>query len=229
MAKKSNQCYYRGMTPRELATKVLNDNFKDKMSSIPIDPFRLMRKYGVVYQFMEFEDLEGIYIVPEDDNDVALIGINYQRPITRQRFTAAHELCHHLKDRESDIYVAGAEFETEDYRNIPLELQKLQKPVEELSDKSDELSNSEYLLEALKIHHRITQIHPFRDGNGRTSRALLNWMLRYKGLPPIYFKASEKELYYHALQSADSQGECSELLYITIQELFRTMIQLNKR
>ena len=33
------------------------------MPSIPIDPFKLMREYGIVYQLMEFENLEGIYLV----------------------------------------------------------------------------------------------------------------------------------------------------------------------
>ena len=67
----------------------------------PIDPFKLMREYGIVYQLMEFENLEGIYLVPEGENDLPVVGINYKRKITRQRFTAAHELCHHLKVLET--------------------------------------------------------------------------------------------------------------------------------
>ena len=49
-----------------------------------------------MYQLMEFENLEGIYLVPEGEKDLPVVGINYKRKITRQRFTAAHELCHHL-------------------------------------------------------------------------------------------------------------------------------------
>lgn len=64
-----------------------------------------------------------------------------------------------------------------------------------------------------------------RDGNGRSSRALLNWMLRKKGLPPIYFKLAEKELYYEALESADKQESYSKLLRVTIRELFRTIMK----
>lgn len=79
----------------------------------------------------------------------------------------------------------------------------------------------------MRIHHRITQIHPFRDGNGRSSRAMLNWMLRLKGLPPVYFRVTEKEQYYKALELADSRGEYKELLRLIIQELFRTIMQIN--
>lgn len=193
------------MSPQALAERVLEDRFGKEMPSIPIDPFRLMREYGIVYQFMEFEDLEGIYLVPEDDNDIPLVGINYKRKITRQRFTAAHELCHHLKDRRNEVCPKG---ETGD-----------------LMCNVDRLTISEYILRVLKIHHRITQIHPFRDGNGRSSRALLNWMLRKKGLPPIYFKFTEKELYYEALESADKHESYSKLLRVTIRELFRTIMK----
>ena len=94
--------YREGMSPTELAEWVLADSFGNKMPSVPIDPFKLMRKYGIVYQFKGFRDLEGIYLVPEDESDIAVVGINYKSPITRQRFTAAHELCHHLKDRRNE-------------------------------------------------------------------------------------------------------------------------------
>ena len=33
--------------------------------------------------------------------DIPVVGINITRPITRQRYTAAHELCHHIKDSKS--------------------------------------------------------------------------------------------------------------------------------
>lgn len=92
MADVSENLYSQGMSPQVLAEKVLEDRLGREMPSIPIDPFKLMREYGIVYQFMGFKDLEGIYLVPEDGNDIPLVGINYKRKITRQRFTAAHEL-----------------------------------------------------------------------------------------------------------------------------------------
>lgn len=99
----STNLYHSGMTPEQLAKSVLKQTFGEIMPSIPIDPFKLMKAYGIIYQFMEFKDLEGIYLVPENEHDVAIVGINYNRPITRQRFTAAHELCHHIKDRRNEV------------------------------------------------------------------------------------------------------------------------------
>lgn len=51
--------------------------------------------------------MEGIYLVPKNDNDIPLVDINYKRKITRQRFTAAHELCHNLKDRRNKACPKG--------------------------------------------------------------------------------------------------------------------------
>lgn len=85
-------------SPRSSANEVLKRIFKGDKPSFPIDPFVIHDSLVVVYKFRDFEDLEGIYIVPEDEDDIAIVGINNNRPITRQRFTAAQELCHFLSD-----------------------------------------------------------------------------------------------------------------------------------
>ena len=85
--------------PTKLADKVLELYFKDEEPSFPIDPFKMLDDFGVHYVFQGFNDLEGIYIAPEDEDDIAIVSINKNRLITRQRFTASHELCHHIKDR----------------------------------------------------------------------------------------------------------------------------------
>ena len=97
------ELYHKGMSAEALAQAVIAEYFDGKAPSFPIDPFKMIRDFGVVYQFMEFKDLEGIYILPDDEDDISVIGINFGRPITRQRYTAAHELCHHIKDRDSSI------------------------------------------------------------------------------------------------------------------------------
>ena len=56
---------------------------------------------------------------------------------------------------------------------------------------------------------------------------MLNWMLRIKGLPPIYIKVDEKDKYYEALELADAKGEYKELLRVVIRELFRTVMKIN--
>ena len=46
--------YVTGMKPEDLATKVLSIYFKDEEPSFPIDPFKIIREMGIIYQFMDF-------------------------------------------------------------------------------------------------------------------------------------------------------------------------------
>jgi Fic family protein len=55
-----------------------------------------------------------------------------------------------------------------------------------------------------KLHHGIASIHPFADGNGRTARLAMNFVLLAAGYPPISIPVSPREAYYNALEAADS-------------------------
>lgn len=35
------------------------------------------------------------------------------------------------------------------------------------------------------FHHKLEKIHPFHDGNGRTGRMMMNYMLMLFGYPPV--------------------------------------------
>lgn len=87
-----------GMPAEKLAFVFLREYFSDREMIFPINPFQMLREMGVMFTFRPFNKYEGIYIPKEDEEDIPVVGINVKRPITRQRFTAAHELCHHLKD-----------------------------------------------------------------------------------------------------------------------------------
>ena len=46
-------------------------------------------------------------------------------------------------------------------------------------------------------------IHPFLDGNGRTSRLLMNLVLMRAGFPPVIVRRSDRETYYNHLKAAN--------------------------
>ncbi|MEJ5172474.1 MAG: Fic family protein, partial [Hydrogenothermaceae bacterium] len=56
-------------------------------------------------------------------------------------------------------------------------------------------------------HCFFEEIHPFVDGNGRTGRILLNYILISNGYPPVIIKGDEKNknLYYKGLEEVDIQ------------------------
>ncbi len=49
------------------------------------------------------------------------------------------------------------------------------------------------------FHQKFERIHPFSDGNGRTGRMLMNYMLLKSGYPPIIIKKSRRGDYLDAL------------------------------
>jgi len=53
---------------------------------------------------------------------------------------------------------------------------------------------------AFDAHFRLTAIHPFGDGNGRTARLLMNLMLIRDGYPPIAVRPVDRKIYLDALE-----------------------------
>jgi len=68
---------------------------------------------------------------------------------------------------------------------------------------------------AARVHVDFVKIHPFVDGNGRTSRLLMNLELMRSGFPPVVFKKAERLEYYQALESASTMKEYAPFLAMT--------------
>ena len=438
-----------GMPAEKLANVFLKEYFSDKEVIFPLNPFQMLKEMGVLFTFRPFSKYEGIYIPAADEEDFPLVGINVKRPIARQRFTAAHELCHHLKDvnsgfictsnsqseveryaenfaaellmpskvlrkkveecevngyvefddvlriadyfgvsflaclyriayrlhkikgdtskdslsrratrykpankrkelgmydtvlyeqlfdaigncfsispsqyacqkfktsyvyndsrlegvdideetasaivmdlrlykqeskfcketnkniievagltlaydyafenaeselsiydakslneklystavfpeyggkyRESNTVVTGANFETIDYRKIPEEMYFYDKDVSRFLSQSGEMPVSEYIENVIRLHHRLTIIHAFKDGNGRTSRAFANMMLLKRHIPPVFFKKKEKDEYKEALAFADTSKDYNRLYERFYKSILNAYVEL---
>jgi Fic family protein len=57
---------------------------------------------------------------------------------------------------------------------------------------------------AARLHHGIASIHPFTDGNGRSARLAMNFVLLAAGYPPISIPTDLRQDYYNALEAADT-------------------------
>ncbi|MDR1041876.1 MAG: Fic family protein [Deltaproteobacteria bacterium] len=60
---------------------------------------------------------------------------------------------------------------------------------------------------AAYAHRRVVQIHPFHDGNGRTSRLLMNLILVNQGYQIVNIGRKIRNSYYNALRNADKQTD----------------------
>uniref|UniRef100_A0A0K8TS66 Protein adenylyltransferase Fic n=1 Tax=Tabanus bromius TaxID=304241 RepID=A0A0K8TS66_TABBR len=56
---------------------------------------------------------------------------------------------------------------------------------------------------AALAHYKLVHIHPFTDGNGRTSRLLMNTILMRAGYPPVTIPKQQRNKYYEHLQVAN--------------------------
>ncbi len=66
---------------------------------------------------------------------------------------------------------------------------------------------------AFRFHIDFVSIHPFYDGNGRTSRILTNLILIAYGYPPVYIKENERNAYYQYLADIQGYGGSPDVFY----------------
>lgn len=71
-------------------------------------------------------------------------------------------------------------------------------------------------------HHRLAAIHPFEDGNGRTARLLMNFLLMQSGYPLVVILKNDRKKYYRALEQAD-RGDEASLVRLIAQSVERSL------
>ena len=69
------------------------------------------------------------------------------------------------------------------------------------------------------IHHKITHIHPFAEGNGRTARLMANLVLERYNLIGISVKMERenKNRYLQALSQIDEVGDYKPLVSLIFE------------
>jgi fido (protein-threonine AMPylation protein) len=76
--------------------------------------------------------------------------------------------------------------------------------IQDWIDDSGEPNDEHPLIHATRMHAWFERIHPFADGNGRTGRLALNFMLIQRGYPPAVLVLTTRKKYLEALARADA-------------------------
>lgn len=101
------------------------------------------------------------------------------------------------KYRETQVYISGAKHVPPAALQVPQLMKQL---IKILNDKQN---GTKAIVSASMVHHKLANIHPFVDGNGRLARLLLNLRLMQSGFPPIVLEKIQRNSYYSALEKAD--------------------------
>jgi Fic family protein len=109
-----------------------------------------------------------------------------------------------------------------DYKEVPKLVDDLCKQVNEAIRETKTFEQKCEL--AYKIHFDFVSIHPFGDGNGRTSRLLMNYIQAYFNLPlSIVFK-QDRIKYINALEATRNQDSMS-LFYDFINKQYEKFLK----
>jgi len=71
---------------------------------------------------------------------------------------------------------------------------------------------------AAVVHNQFENIHPFRDGNGRVGRILLNNILLKHGLPPVNIELKNRIEYYQTLQAYENMCDLRPTIELILKE-----------
>ena len=125
--------------------------------------------------------------------------------------------------RTIGVIISGSEHRPPEPFEVPMKMMELFEWI-----RNNESQNP--IIVSALAHHEFVKIHPFKDGNGRTARILLNLILLKKGFPICNIRRDERPSYYDALSMSDSgqyepliemvAGNCSSLFseYLRIRD-----------
>jgi Fic family protein len=118
--------------------------------------------------------------------------------------------------RNANVIIGGAKHTPPDALQVP---QKMRDLMAWLSKKKNKTNIVEL---AALLHHRLVYIHPFFDGNGRTSRLAMNLLLMQAGYPLVIILKNDRKKYYDVLSKADD-GKYESLIKFIAQSVERSL------
>jgi len=102
--------------------------------------------------------------------------------------------------RQENVVIAGAE-------HLPPHFLKVPEAMTALIDGYQKTGQLHAVECAARLHVDFVGIHPFVDGNGRTSRLLMNFELMRRGYLPVIISVEQRLQYYDALDTAHTRGD----------------------
>ena len=146
----------------------------------------------------------------------AKLVLDFQRQLTHGTYdTRRWQLGERPGEYKHHDYVTGREEVGAAPEDVADEMAEL---LEELRDVAPE----KVLIAAAYFHAKFENIHPFADGNGRTGRLAMNYLLVLNGHPPIVIHEEDRKGYYEALEAWDRAQELDPLRQFLVDQTAKT-------
>jgi len=135
-----------------------------------------------------------------------------KQPITEWNIKNIHQLI--LKEidnenagryRKENVTIKGA-------THIPPDFVKIPELMEKLILNYETWNKYHPIIRSTLLHGELVKIHPFVDGNGRTSRLIMNLDLMNHGYNPIIIKKENRLEYYEVLDKAHTTGDYTDFI-----------------
>ena len=155
--------------------------------------------------------------------------VKEDNPITEWNIKNIHQLI--LKEidnenagkyRKENVTIKGATHIPPDYITVPELMEKLI-----LNYKTWSIYHP--IVKAALLHGELVKIHPFIDGNGRTSRLIMNLDLMNSGYNPIIIKKEDRLKYYEALDKAHATYDYTDFVKLVTKleiEMLKKYLEL---
>lgn len=135
-----------------------------------------------------------------------------KQPITEWNIKNIHQLI--LKEidnenagryRKENVTIKGA-------THIPPDFVKIPELMEKLILNYETWNKYHPIIRSALLHGELVKIHPFVDGNGRTSRLIMNLDLMNYGYNPVIIKKENRLEYYEVLDKAHTTGDYTDFI-----------------
>lgn len=143
--------------------------------------------------------------------------------ITEEHLMAVHKIIFDNIDgkwggkyRQTDVFIKGVDVELPGPRQVPYLMREF---IRWLQGEQDEHP----VMVAALAHYKFVSIHPFLDGNGRTGRLLMNFILILNGYPMAVIRNEERIRYLDALRTAQTKQDLQPFLALIENAVERSL------
>ena len=194
-----NSSKIEGCSLSETETRILLENNITAQGK-PLTDHLMVKDYYLAFLFLKEESVKkrkfSIELIKEINGLVMKCTGSLTSTISGNFDTSKGDL------RLAQVYVDKKYFP--DFLKVP---QLLQGFITSVNQKIDSVKDEDILKLAADVHYNLVNIHPFGDGNGRTSRLLMNYVQLYHKEPLVKILTEDRAEYIDALNETEEKND----------------------